>query len=168
MIKRLLVITVICLGFSVLQSTLFIQILPFGFVPDFSLIFLLAFSWHYGSLLGSIAGFIVGLHVDFLSLAPMGFHSLLFTITGYLYGRLQDNIAPDIALLPMLAALIAAALKYGGAVLLDLVFALNLGMAEAFSLTTLWEILADILVAPLVFFLSRYVWQLIDAKKGGF
>lgn len=168
MIARIVAMILAGAGFAILQSTFFTQIIPFDFVPDLALLLLIAVSWRYGSMTGQIAGFFIGVSVDALSLAPLGFHALLFTLTGYLYGRLQGNITPGAAFLPAVAAIAATFIKYSGAFLLALVFGLNAGGIRYFTLGTLWEALANLVLAPLMFLLVSVFGNLADGRKGGF
>lgn len=168
MILRILALIISGAGLAVLQSTLFSQIIPFDFVPDLALLLLIAGSWRYGSMTGQISGFAIGLSMDALSLAPLGFHAFLFAVIGYLYGRLQDNVAPGLIFFPVVAATAATAIKYGGAFLLALIFGLNSGAVRYFTLGTLWEVLANMLLAPLLFLLVKVFGNLAEGRKGGF
>lgn len=153
---------------GVLQSTLLDNIIPLNIVPDIALIMLVAAAWRYGSLTGEISGFLIGLGFDAMSLAPLGFHAFLFAFIGYLFGRMQDNIAPGSVFFPILAALIATIIKYGGSFVLSLVFGLNSGAIRYFSLDAVWELLINILLAPLVFFLVSVAGRLTESRRGGF
>ncbi len=168
MTLRVILVILAGSGLGILQSTVFAGIIPFDFVPDLALLLLIAASWRYGSMLGQIAGFFIGLAIDALSLAPLGFHAFIFTLTGYLYGRLRGNISPGAVFSPMLAALAVTPIKYGGALLLALVFGLNSGAARYFTLGTLWETIANCVLAPLVFFLFRLIGEAVDSRRGGF
>ncbi len=168
MILRILSIIAAGAGLAVLQSTLFTQIIPFDFVPDLAMLLLLAASWRYGAMVGQIAGFFIGLALDSLSLAPLGFHALLFTLIGYLYGRLQGNTATGSIFSPVIAALAATLIKYTGASLLALVFGLNSGLVRYFTFGTLWETLANLLLAPFVFLIVKLIGNMAGGRKGGF
>ena len=168
MMARIITLILAGAGFAILQSTIFMQILPFDFVPDLALLLLIAASWRYGSMVGQVVGFFIGIGIDALSLAPLGFHALIFTLTGYLYGRLQGNITPGAAFLPAVSAVAATLIKYGGAFLLALVFGLNAGGIRYFTLGTLWEALANMVLAPLVFLLVSLIGNLAEGRRGGF
>ena len=168
MIVRILVLSLAGSGFAILQSTLLTQIIPFQFVPDIALLLLIAASWRYGSMTGELTGFFIGIAFDALSLAPLGFHTFLFTVLGYLYGKLQGSISPGPVFLPAVAALAATLIKYGGALLLSAVFGLNSGGTRFFTLGTLWEGLANLLLAPLLFMLVRILGGMADGRRGGF
>ena len=57
-------------------------------LPDLILILIVYTALYNGSAAGVIAGFFSGLIFDFLSLAPLGLHSWIFILIGFLYGIL--------------------------------------------------------------------------------
>ena len=60
--------------------------------PDFVVIFVLYFGLLVGSFYGVIAGFIIGILIDLTPLVSyFGLSSLIYSITGYLAGQLQDK-----------------------------------------------------------------------------
>ena len=60
--------------------------------PDFVVIFILYFGLLVGSFYGVIAGFIIGILIDLTPLVSyFGLSSLIYSITGYLAGQLQDK-----------------------------------------------------------------------------
>lgn len=162
------VISILGIAFGILQSTLLPEILPFGAVPDIALIILVASSWRYGSLSGEITGFMIGLGFDLMSLAPLGYHAFLFTLTGYLFGRLKDSIAPGAVLLPVLAIISATLLKYLLSFLMALIFGLNSYINQVFSTAVLWEILANSIIAPALFLLVDLITRMLEGRRGGF
>ena len=168
MILRTAVTATVGVVLGVIQSTLLAKIIPFGIVPDLALLVLVATAWRYGSLTAEITGFLIGLSLDAMSLAPLGFHAFSYTLIGYAFGRLQDNISPGAFFLPVLAAVIATIMKYTGALLLSLVFGLNAGAARYVSLDAVWEILFNAVIAPLVFLAVSLFSSLAEGRRGGF
>ena len=168
MISRILITGIAGIIFGVLQSVFLSKIIPLGIVPDIALIILIAASWRYGSLVGEISGFIIGISFDALGLAPLGFHAFLYTLIGYLFGRMHNSISPGPIFLPVLAAGIATLLKYGGAFLISLIFGFNSGAIRYFSLKTVWEFGGNLLLAPLIFLFVSYMAMIFEGKRGGF
>lgn len=163
-----LVTAVLGILLGVLQSTLLAEILPGGAVPDLALILLTASAWLYGPLVGEISGFLIGLGFDSMSLSPLGFHAFLFTLVGYLAGRLQGNITPGVWLFPVLGVLAATALKYSGSLLLTLIFGIISGTARHFSLSTAIETAENIILTPVIFRLFTFADRFINRRRGGF
>ncbi len=168
MILRIAVVSLIGTGFGILQSTLLNTVMPMGVSVDIALLILVISAWRYGSLCGEISGFLIGFAFDILSLSPLGFHSFLFTIIGYLYGKLHGTISPDLILLPIAAALSATIIKHGAAAILSLVFGLN-GSADAFFTVPLaLELGENAVLAPLIFWLWNHIAALFEGRRGGF
>lgn len=168
MIFQIVITSTAGIVIGILQSTLFARITPLNIVPDIALMILVASAWRYGSLPGEISGFLIGLGFDAMSLAPLGFHAFLFTLAGYLFGRMKDNISPGQVIFPVAAAVGVTAIKYGGSFLLSLTFGLNSGAIRYFSLNTVWELLANMFFAPLVFLLVSLAARLSEGRRGGF
>jgi len=165
---KTLVVSAIGALFGVLQSTLLENLVPGGVVPDIAMIILVAAAWRYGSLRGEISGFLIGLSLDALSLAPFGFHALVYTLIGYASGRLQGTIAPSGILPPAVAVLVSTVLKYAGSFALALVFGLNSGAVRFFSVEAAWELLANTVLAVPVFFVVLLAVEMGEGRRGGF
>ena len=168
MIGRIIITGFTGVLFGIIQSVFLSKIMPLGVVPDIALIFLIAASWRYGSIIGEISGFIIGIGLDSLGLAPLGFHAFLFTLIGYLFGRMYESVAPGPFVLPVIATAIATLIKYGGAFFLSMIFGLNSGAVRYFSLKMIWELAASIILAPLIFLLFARISRLLEGKRGGF
>ncbi len=166
MIGRIFISTAAGILFGVLQSVFFSKIMPSGIVPDIALIILIATAWRYGSLAGEITGFLIGISFDAMGLAPLGFHAFLYTLIGYLFGRMQDSVSPGPLILPVIGT--AAILKYSGSFFLSMIFGLNSGALRYFSLMTVWELAENIILAPLVFLLVSVTARVLEGKRGGF
>jgi rod shape-determining protein MreD len=168
MVLQTAILSTVGIILGILQSTLLVKIIPLSIVPDLALLMLIAAAWRYGSISGEISGFLIGLGFDVMSLAPLGFHAFLFTSVGYLFGRMKDNVAPGPFFLPVVGAVAATLIKYGGAFLLSLIFGLNSGAVRFFTVNAIWELLANMLLAPLVFLLVSFSGRLFEGRRGGF
>lgn len=168
MVAQTAITTITGVVFGIIQSTLITKIMPFSTIPDLALLILIAAAWRYGSMTAQIAGFLIGLCLDGLSLAPLGFHAFTYTVIGYLFGRLQGNIAPGAFILPFTAAIAATIMKYGGSLLLALIFNLNSGTIRYISLSTIWEMLFNAILAPLVFLAVSLIARMTENRRSGF
>jgi len=167
-IGRILIPAAAGISFGILQSVFLSKIMPSGIVPDIAMIILIASAWKYGSLAGEITGFLIGISFDAMGLAPLGFHAFLFTFTGYLFGRMKGSVSPGSFILPIIGTSVATLLKYSGSFFLSMIFGLNSGVLRYFSLNTVWELAANILLAPLVFLTVSYSARIFEGKRGGF
>ena len=168
MIIRVILLAIVGAASALLQSTFLADVIPWGFVPDIALIIIVAGSWRYGSLVGEIAGFFCGLALDALGLAPLGFHAFLYTAVGYLFGRLQDNVAPGPVFFPMLSVMVATVMKYSGALLLSWIFAMESPASRYLSVSTAFEIALNAALAPFIFLMIHLLGRLVDHRRGGF
>jgi rod shape-determining protein MreD len=106
-----IVTAVILAGCIVLQSTLLHAINLGGVHPDLALIVLVFVSLRRGSMAGQVSGFAAGFVEDLMNVSPLGFHSLLRTVIGFLYGLLSGNVFIDPFLMPILITVVGTILK---------------------------------------------------------
>ena len=74
-----------------------IQLLPA--LPDLILILVVYIALYNGTAAGITAGFFSGLIFDFLSLAPMGLHSFVFTVLGWIEVAENSLCSPPLFML---------------------------------------------------------------------
>ena len=134
-----------------LQTNLLRVISIGGAVPDVALIVLVFLANRNGSMPAQVSGFVAGIVQDFVSLAPLGFHALVRTVTGYLFGLSRGNIFIDPILMPVIVILIATLLKGVLSGLLGLIFGISSLFPGLFSTKFLVEILYNSFLAPFIF-----------------
>lgn len=149
---RITLFTVITLVVCILlQSTLLNRIAIKGVRPDLALIVLVFVSMRRGSMVGQVSGFAAGIFEDLMNVSPLGFHSLLRTVIGYLYGVFAGNVFIDPFLMPMVLTVIATILKGVLAGIISAVF----GIASSGFITftgRLWiEVAYNGVLAPFLF-----------------
>ena len=111
MILVMLIQTSIMILFVFLQSTVLKGIF-FGITPDIALLVLISCSQSSGSFKAQTSGFITGLFEDIISLSPLGFHSLIKTLVGSLFGLTKGKIFIDSILLQIVFSILATIFKY--------------------------------------------------------
>jgi rod shape-determining protein MreD len=99
---------VICI---VLQSTILGRVAIRGVRPDLAMLLLVFVSIRRGAMVGQVSGFASGFLEDLMNVSPLGFHSLLRAVTGYLFGLLSGNVFIDPFLMPIILAVFATILK---------------------------------------------------------
>ena len=135
----------------VLQSTLLHWVAIHGVIPDLGLIILVFVAIRRGSMTAQLSGFSTGLIEDVLSLSPLGFHALIRTVVGFLYGLTVGSIFVDPILMPVLLTIIATLFK---ALISSLLVSFLSIPAEGFSVFTgpLWiEMGYNAVLAPFLF-----------------
>jgi len=165
MVGRVFLTSASACGFAILQSTVLYKLLPSNVAPDIAMIILVASALYYGSIPGEISGFFIGLCIDAISLAPFGFHAFIFVLIGYLSGKIRGSFSLKPILVPVSLAALATLTKYIFAVLLSFFFELKLGLIRYFSLRTVWELLANIVLAPLIFFIVFLIYENVDQGR---
>ena len=104
-----------------LQTTVLGIVAVRGVTPDLLLILLVFLALRRGSMSGQIAGFAGGLLEDLVSLAPLGFHTLVRTLVGFSSGMLHGLIRTSAIAVPVLI-LGASVVKGLASAFLGLVF----------------------------------------------
>ncbi len=140
--------------FSVLIKTTISRYLSLDFgIPDITLIMLVFFSIHYGSVTGQLSGFASGLMEDFISLSPLGFNSLIRMITGHIAGMFNGRLIMDPILFPVLMVTVATILKALLSSLILSMFSIDYSGSIFISSSFGFELLINALLAPVLFLL---------------
>lgn len=147
----------------VIQSTLFRFIEVRGASPDLVLIYLVFAAHTRGAMQGQILGFAAGVVEDLLSLAPLGFNSLIRLITGFLFGQTRGKIFLDPIISPILFVAAATFLKELLALFLSLIFKGN--PMTAFSLPFWLTLGMNVLIAPAIYNLFRMLKVFIENDR---
>ena len=126
-----------------------IQFIPA--LPDFFLILVVYIALYNGTVAGITAGFVSGLIFDFLSLAPMGLHSFIFTILGFLYGMLYQKYNIRRFFFPFILGLSATLFKMGILFLLKILFGQSIQVYNVLALPFWIEVVENAFCAPLLF-----------------
>lgn len=134
-----------------LQSTVMHVAAIEGVIPDLSLIAIVYLANKNGRILGETTGFAAGIVEDFLSVAPLGFHALLKTIVGFLFGYTQGVVFLGAILIPVLMTAVATVIKLFLVSVLNVFFQFpSLGHAF-FSMQSLIEIGYNVFLSPFIF-----------------
>lgn len=165
---KITLFTLLAVGVCImLQSTLLGRIAIRGVRPDLALIVLVFVSLRRGSMVGQVSGFVSGFLEDLMNVSPLGFHSLLKTVIGYLYGVFSGNVFVDPFLMPMVLAVVATILKGVLAGVVSAVF----GIASSGFITftgRLWiEVAYNGVLAPFLFALLNLFKVFKQADKEG-
>ena len=122
-------------------------------LPDLILILVVYIALHNGTVAGITAGFFSGLIFDFLSLAPMGLHSFVFTAFGFLYGILYRKYNVRRFFFPLILGLSATFLKAGILLILHILFGQSIQVYNLLAVSFWIEVVENALCAPLLFML---------------
>ena len=166
-LKAIVVAFVIIAACVVLQSTLLGHIAILGVRPDLALVVLVFVALRRGSMTAQVAGFASGLVEDLVSVSPVGFHMLLRTLIGFLYGLFSGNVFVDPLLMPIVLTIAATILKGLVSGLVSLVFGLKSSGFVYFA-GRLWiEAGYNALAAPFLFALLNLLKVFKQADREG-
>jgi rod shape-determining protein MreD len=110
---------------------------------------------------GKLMGFLGGLVKDFLSLSPFGFHALIDTTIGHVFGFTKEKVYIDPVTLPVLLAVSATLIKALGSFLLFALF-IPEKLGSYFGISMLIEIGLNAVSAPFLYALLRLVGLMKD------
>lgn len=166
MIRKPLVIFIILLVCSLLETALLSNVVFLPVVPDLLLLVVLYISVQNGSLTGEATGFVSGLLLDFLTAAPFGLNCLLRTLLGFFAGLFYEVLNVSKIVIPALLALIATIAKAIIIGFISFFFPNGVITYDLFSYAFGMELLFNVILAPFVFaFLSLFSSWLSDNKE---
>ena len=165
---RTTIFTVVALVICILlQSTILGRVAIRGVRPDLAMLVLVFVSVRRGPMVGQVSGFASGFLEDLMNVSPLGFHSLLRTVVGYLFGLLSGNVFIDPFLMPIILAVVATLLKG----LLSGVVSALFGIASSGFITFTGRIWIEMgyngIVAPFLFALLNLFKVFKQADKEG-
>lgn len=128
-----------------------IRLLPV--LPDLILILVVYIALHNGTITGITAGFLSGLIFDFLSLAPMGLHSFVFTVLGFLYGLLYRKYNVRRFFFPLILGISATFFKTGIIWILHVLFGQSIQVYDLLAVSFWIEVAENALCTPPLFML---------------
>lgn len=92
----------------ILQILFYTYLHIFNAGPQILLITLIYFALLYGTVFGETYGFICGLFVDIFSVSLFGTHAFVFTLLGYIYGKLSHKLDESQVIVQLLSILAAS------------------------------------------------------------
>jgi rod shape-determining protein MreD len=163
---RAIILSMALLAAAVLlQSTVLRAVAIRGVRPDITFVLLMFVSIRRGAMVGQLSGFAVGIAEDLVSLAPLGFHALLRSTTGFLYGLFLGNVYVDPILIPVVFAAAGTLVKAFMTVLLEAIFGVSSTGFAPFA-GPLWiELAWNAVLTPFLFALLGLVKLLRPVEK---
>ena len=155
------------IGITVLQSTLLRFVEIAGVAPDLVLIVLIFVANRNGSMTGQITGFVAGVVLDLVGLSPLGFHAVIYTLIGALFGVTRGKMFVDPIFTPVILALVAMVMKGLLALLISVLFSTVSVRGQLFSSAYAIEMIYTALLGPLAFgLLGTAHWLQPDRRRG--
>lgn len=120
--------------------------------PEVVLVLVLYLALYNGSLTGVIVGFLAGLILDFLSLSPLGLHSIMFVIFSFFIGKMHGQYNVSKFFIPIFLTAVALLVKVVLTYALAFVFGKNILVPNLFA-TDFWiSFVVTTLFSPLLFY----------------
>jgi len=142
---------------SLVEITVFSNFPLLPAIPDLVLILVVYVSFMNGSVAGSSSGFLSGLLLDFISVAPIGLNACVQTISGFGFGKFTGSFNLDRVVIPMMMGAFATGLKIASTFFLSLLFGEGVRSYSLFSSVLWYELLFNCISAPILFFIfSRF------------
>ena len=167
MITTILWGSIVAGGLAVMQSTLLRFAAIAGVQPDLVLIVVIFLANKNGSMVGQVVGFLAGLVLDIMGLAPLGFYALIYTVSGAVFGLTRGKMFLDPVFLPLLFGVVAVLVKGLLGLLVATLFSIDPVSARLFSGRFLIEIGYTAILVPVLFGLLGLARALQpDPRKG--
>ena len=165
MIRTILTSIIFFFFFILLETAILSNIALLPTVPDLILILNVYLALQNGPMFGQNMGFVSGLIIDFMSAGPLGLQTLLRTIIGYSLGFFNRLINTSSFFFPALYIFLITVFK----ALLFIVFSFFFPQVSVlhyvFSLSFLFELLMNTLLAPFVFaFLKLFPYLILKPE----
>lgn len=161
-LKGTLAASLIILLAALIENAILSNIVYLPAVPDICLICVIFLSLQNGKLFGEGEGFFSGLCLDFLGACPFGLNCLYRTVIGYLAGIFHRVIGTDSFLTPILLVLAGSLTKAIMLLLIGLLFPMIKLNFSPLNTIFLWEIVENIILAPVLFKLLGLFRKYID------
>ncbi len=154
------VVTTLVIGLA-LQVFLSRYFSLFGVSPQVLLLFVVAFGFSFGPILGETMGFLWGITSDAVGASLFGLNGLLFTLAGYIGGTLRRRVASERPTAQVVIALISTVCYGLGVAAISALF--EEGLRLSFWLL-LCQAALNALIAAVIFSLTELwidLWKLV-------
>jgi len=149
-----LIYFILLIAVVILESTILLPLKIHNTRPDIVMLMIIFFAHQRGNIQGSLMGFTVGVVMDIIGMAPLGFHSFIYTIVGYFFGSTKGKVYIDALTLPVLLALLATLIKYVLSFILSAVFEPS-RLGAFFTVSILIEFGFNALISPFLYAVLR-------------
>ena len=135
-----------------------------GLFPNILLLGLLFVGLTRGSMAGQTLGFVWGISWDVLAVDLFGSHALLFTLIGYLAGKFARKLDESKVVTQMTIAGFGSIFLWIGMDLTRMIFGDTI-TAIRFDYLTILQIPYNMILAPLIFAIGRFVNSYFRSKE---
>lgn len=151
-----------------LQTTVLSYLVFWGVKANLLLIVFIVLATQNGSFVSQIVGFILGLAIDMVSTAPLGFHAFLYSLAGYLFGLGSGKVYFDPIIMPGFLGLLATIFETLVGLALNEVFRLGEPFLAFFHMGLFFQTLLNVLLGPIVFWLYGWMKDKVQDPRRSF
>ncbi|MCQ2573948.1 MAG: rod shape-determining protein MreD [Treponema sp.] len=148
---------------SLIETAILSNLYILPVVPDLILICSVYISLLNGKTYGQLTGFVSGITLDFVTGVPFGLNCLFRTLTGYIYGLFSNHIVISGLVVPVLTVSSATLLKAFLIWFISL-FYTSINPVSILSFNFLFELITNIILAPIVFKFLSFFKKTISIK----
>jgi rod shape-determining protein MreD len=148
-------ITALALVATLLEIVAVSQVSIFGVSADLTPLIVMSIGLLTGSMSGALVGFGVGLFLDLALVQTLGLNSLIYTLVGYLAGRLRELRDPQGALVPIAAGAAATGIATIGYSVVQFLLGVDAPVSFLLVRDIVTTIIINTLLAAPVFALIR-------------
>lgn len=168
MIRSILWALAILGGLLLLQTTVLSYLVFWGVKANLLLIVFIILATQNGSFTSQIVGFIVGLAIDMVTTAPLGFNAFLYSLGGYLFGLGSGKVYFDPIIMPGFLGLLASLFEALVSFLLNEIFRLGEPVSAFFHMGLVFQTLLNILLCPVVFWVYGWMKEKLQDPRRSF
>jgi rod shape-determining protein MreD len=139
----------------------------YGSLPELTLIALVYYGNSRNKTIGQLAGFLAGLTIDFLSAAPLGFFTFIYTAIGYAAGATKGKVYVDPIFTPLLMIAAAVLAKSIMVFILSGLFGYPEVQSAVFSGPFLIQLGYTLVLGPVLFAVFSLLDRLFPRKRRG-
>jgi len=151
-----------------LQTTVLSYLVVFGVKADVIFIVFVILASQNGSFASQIVGFVLGLAIDAITASPLGYHAIVFSLGGYLFGLGSGKVYFDPLVIPGLMGLLATVYEVLTGFLVNEIFRLGQPLTAYFHMGVVFQLILNIILAPLVFWLYGWLREKFTNPRRGF
>jgi len=152
----------------ILQTTLLAQLDLWGVRPSILLIVFVILASQNGGMVSQLVGFALGLAIDMITTAPLGYHAFIYALAGYLFGLGKGKVYFDPVVVPAIMAALATVFEATAGFFVSWVFGLGYPAQSFFQTGLIVQFLVNLAFSPVVFFLYNFLRQRFQDPRRGF
>ena len=152
----------------IFQSTVVSYFVFWSIKPNILLIVFVLLATQNGSFVSQTVGFLLGLMIDMVTNVPLGFHALQFCLAGYLFGLGSGKVFFDPLVMPTFLGFLATLYDIISRICINSIFHLGEPISSFINIGVLFQIILNMILAPIIFWLYSWLKDKFQNPKRGF